>query len=436
MTISDAAVESAVDDISDLLDKRIGLRPEATLRGRLRRSLRDEVTARGGDLAGYIASLARSSDLMQSLVNRVTVQESGFFRHPDHFEVLAEHVLPAFDEPVTIWSAGCANGQEAYSLAMLMSEQRVQGSVIATDLSTTALTRTKAGLYTTREITGISAARREKYVTKEGPDWRMSPAVRALVTATRHNLASDLPSYVGKCQVVFCRNVLIYFSPEHATAFLDKLADALPPGAILFVGSAETLWQVSDRFKAMRIGDSFVYHLHEGSRSSPGREAPPLRKATVALKAAPLREATEARKPAPLRKATAPRKPTPAREATPSGPARASTQGAVFTNATDVFQPVLLASAGQQALSLGDSSAAVVAFRKWVYLTPDDPLASFYLGLALEAGGHLQSAQRSFGVALGVLREGGPTLGAEIALEGYAPEELLRLLETKLGRTA
>jgi hypothetical protein len=92
---------------------------------------------------------------------------------------------------------------------------------------------------------------------------------------------------------------------------------------------------------------------------------------------------------------------------------------------------VKLASAGQQALALGDSGAAVVAFRKWVYLTPDDPLASFHLGLALEAGGHTTAAQRAYAVSLGVFLDGGPTLGAEVALEGYAPAELLRLLETK-----
>jgi chemotaxis methyl-accepting protein methylase len=429
VSASDAAVEAAVDEISALLDQRIGLRPEPTLRGRLSRSLRDEVSAHGDDLDAYIESLSRSSDMLQSLVNRVTVQESGFFRHPDHFVILAEQVLPSLTGPVTIWSAGCANGQEAYSLAMVLEEQGVRGSVVATDLSTRALARTQSALYATREITGISAERRARHLTAEGPDWRMNPSVRARVSVARHNLARDLPAHVGHCQVVMCRNVLIYFSPEHARAFLDKLAAAMPPGGYLFLGSAETLWQVTDRFKAVRLGSSFVHRREEDIAA----QKPKVSRSRTALDASKSRQSVARTPPlAPVRTAAVASAVEPGRVRSKAWlKARAN-----HVDASDVFQPVVLASAGQQALSLGDTAGAVVAFRKWVYLTPDDPLASFHLGLALEAGGHTRSAQRSFGVALDILRDGGTTLGAEIALEGYAPKELLRMLEKKQGRHA
>ena len=136
------AIEAAIGQVGELLIGEIGLRPESSLRGRLRRSIRDEVSAHGGDLDGYVRSLSQDGERLQNLVNRVTVQESGFFRHPEHFDVLTEHVLPHVDQPVTIWSAGCANGQEAYSLAMLLEEQGIRGSIVATDLSTAALART------------------------------------------------------------------------------------------------------------------------------------------------------------------------------------------------------------------------------------------------------------------------------------------------------
>jgi len=246
--IADDGIEAAVDRLSELLDLQIGLRPETTLRGRLRRCLRDEVSVRGGDLDAYLRALAGSDHLLQSLVNRVTVQESAFFRHPDHFEVLANDILPGLDPPVTIWSAGCANGQEAYSLAMVLEEQGVQGSVVATDLSTTALARTTAARYSSREIAALSASRIARHLTRDGDAWEVKRSLRSRVTTLRHNLITDLPGHVGVCQVVFCRNVLIYFSPEHAKAFLDRLAGALAPGAFLILGSAESLWQVTDRF--------------------------------------------------------------------------------------------------------------------------------------------------------------------------------------------
>ncbi len=167
MTSPDA-VEAAVDRVAAWLDDQIGLRPEPTLRGRLRRSIRDEVVDPDGDLDEYLHTLGRGSNALQSLINRVTVQESGFFRHPDHFEVLAGNVLPDLSGPVTIWSAGCANGQEAYSLAMLLEENQTPGSVLATDVSTAALSRTAAARYTPREILGISSSRRSRHVTLDG----------------------------------------------------------------------------------------------------------------------------------------------------------------------------------------------------------------------------------------------------------------------------
>jgi chemotaxis protein methyltransferase CheR len=165
----DAALEAAVDEVAGLLNTRIGLRPEPILRGRLRRALRDEALAHGHDPQAHVSILRSQQDALQRLLNRVTVQETGFFRHPEHFEVLARDVLPGLPEPVTIWSAGCANGQEAYGLAMVLEEQRVAGSVIATDLSTTALHRTAAVCYSAREVTGLSPARIARHLTATAP---------------------------------------------------------------------------------------------------------------------------------------------------------------------------------------------------------------------------------------------------------------------------
>jgi chemotaxis protein methyltransferase CheR len=403
--IADDAIEAAVDRLSEMLDLQIGLRPETTLRGRLRRGLRDEVSVHGGDLDAYIRTLAGSDHLLQSLVNRVTVQESAFFRHPDHFEVLANDILPGLVPPVTIWSAGCANGQEAYSLAMVLEEQGVQGSVVATDLSTTALARTTAARYSTREVAGLSAPRIARHLTRDGDAWEVNPSLRSRVTTLRHNLITDLPGHVDVCQVVFCRNVLIYFSPEHAKTFLDRLAGALAPGAHLILGSAESLWQVTDRFQAVRLGDSFAHRRRDRAgaapttpQETPRRQVP---RPTSRARLVPVALPRPRPQPAPVLSSWIP-------------------------------ETALIVEAGQDALAEGDHAAAVVAFRKWVYLAPDDPLAPLHLGLALEAGGHGTAAQRAFGVARAVTLQVGSER-AEVALEGYKAQELLRLLDTKQG---
>ncbi|MDT5002491.1 MAG: chemotaxis protein methyltransferase CheR, partial [Mycobacterium sp.] len=123
------AMENITDRVAELLCQRVGLRADPTLRVRLRRAVRDEATVHEQDLDTYFDTLVSGGEALQGLLNRVTVQETAFFRHPQHFEVLVRDVLPTLPRPVTIWSAGCANGQEAFSLSMLLEEQGVDGRV-------------------------------------------------------------------------------------------------------------------------------------------------------------------------------------------------------------------------------------------------------------------------------------------------------------------
>jgi chemotaxis methyl-accepting protein methylase len=400
------AAEAAVRRVETLLTQRIGLRPEGTLRGRLRRCVLDGAARQGNGLDAYVQSLSRDAAALQELVNRVTVQESGFFRHPDHFAILAEEILPDVDQPVTVWSAACANGQEAYSLAMVMEEQAIRGSVVATDLSTAALGRTEAAWYSAREADGISAGRRVSHLVEQGRGWQMGDRVHSRVTTRRHNLIDALPGHVGSCQVVFCRNVLIYLSAEHARDFLDRLADSMSPGAYLFLGASESLWHVSERFQAVRLGRSFVYRRREAAlavrRAEPRPEPRP---ASVPHRAAPIALPRESARP------------------------EAATR-MVDEAAGDTALTATLAETGRVALAAGDTAAAIVAFRKWVYLAPHDAVGALHLGLALEAGGHTKSARRAFGVAKSVLLETGPA-SMESALKGFAMEELIKLLDTK-----
>jgi chemotaxis protein methyltransferase CheR len=409
MTAIDGA-EAILDRAAWLLHRDLGLRPDPAMLGRLRRCLRDEAAVRQQEPDAYFDTLIADRAARQSLFDRVTVQETSFFRHPGQFEALARHVLPNLADPVTIWSAGCANGQEAYSLAMVLDDHGAQGTVIATDVSTRALQRTAAAHYLSRELTGLSNARRTRHLVGGPDDWTIRQAVRDRVTVQHHNLVTDaLPDHLARSQVVFCRNVLIYFSSEQAAAFLKRLAGQLRAGAFLFLGYAETIWQVTDLFEPVRIGDSFEYHR---------------------------------RRPQPIVAAPAPGRPVrPAgllgRPARPPGKAPRVRRPVKHVAADDTLSPATvegqgleLARAGQAAAADRDYPTAIAAFRKCVYLAPDEPMGHVHLGLALEASGDRVSAGRAFLAARAALNRCQPSDVVE-ALGGYRMEELMALLDSK-----
>jgi chemotaxis protein methyltransferase CheR len=389
----DSALERAVDSVAELLRARVGLRPEPTVRARLRRCVRDEANALGSGLDAFAYEARSNPEVYQSLLNRVTVQETSFFRHPEQFALLADAILPALQQPVTIWSAGCANGQEAFSLAMVLEEAGIDGRVIATDVSTSALARTAAGRYTEREVAGLSEQRVARHLRPTGTGWQINDSIQRRVTVLRHNLIDPLPAQVRSAQVVFCRNVLIYFSPDHARVFLTNLVDQLPEAA-LFLGSAESIWTLSDRFDAIHAGGAFLHRRRAETSPNP--------------------RPTETRsQPAPVQRWRRTRSAGPKQAAMPAHDEAAA-----------------LARTGQHALAGGDCLAAIVDFRKRAFLAPDDPFAHLHLALALEAAGDERAAQRAYAAARRALLASDPTQ-VEYATEGYAGAELIRLLDSK-----
>ncbi|MCU1658358.1 MAG: hypothetical protein JWO57_3014, partial [Pseudonocardiales bacterium] len=380
------------------------------VRARLRRSIRDDVAAHGLDPDRYLHEVATRDQVLQGLLNRVTVQETSFFRHPEHFSALADDILPNLAGPVTLWSAGCANGQEAYSLAMILDELGVDGSVIATDVSTSALERTTAGRYADRELAGLSRERIGRHLDETADGWQIKPHLRDRVRIARHNLLDPVPQQAASSQVVFCRNVLIYFSATHMRGFLDRVADALPHDGTLFLGAAESVWQVSDRFETIGTGDTFLYRTSK--RASTGPHAAPVvrplapRRSRGPAHADPVTSIRQGRLPA-----------SAARRLEATDPISPSTSTAAAAAQAD---------AGQRAMAAGDHDAAITAFRRCIYLGPGDPIAHLNLGLAFDAAGREPAARRAYAVARRVLLDADPS---GIAGDGYEPAELLKLLD-------
>jgi chemotaxis protein methyltransferase CheR len=358
------------------LGRAIGLRPEAAMRGRLERCLQDAAAAAGAGVIDFARRLAGNGPELQLLCDLVTVQETWFFREPAQFEALAAHLrAECADRPVTVWSAGCANGQEAYSLAMVLAASPLSSwRVVATDISSRALARTAAGRYTERELRGLDPELRERHLHPVDGGYEVSAALRENVEVRRHSLTGDSPPGAPGCfDAIFCRNVLIYLQEHEATALLARFAAHLLPGQVLFLASSDAGGTVLPGFEAVRRGDAFVHRRRSGHDSI--RIPAPAHSATVPRRAT----ATRARRHRPVTAATVRPAPAPL--------------------------PTLaeLLADGERAAAAGDLAAAARAFRQAAFLAPDHSAAHASLGLVLEAAGDGGAAARAFMAARAAL---------------------------------
>ena len=198
--------------------------------------------------------------LIREIVEAMTTNESFFFRDMKPFESFRARMLPKLREArltsrtLRIWSAACSHGQEAYSLAMLLDEQRPlfdgwRVEIVATDIAEQVMARAKEGLYSQFEVQrGLPIKMLTKHFAKEGDNWRLSPAIRSMVSFRAFNLLED-PKLLGRFDVVFCRNVLIYFDPPTKARVLSGIARQLAPDGFLVLGAAETVLGVTDALR-------------------------------------------------------------------------------------------------------------------------------------------------------------------------------------------
>jgi len=230
--------------------------------------------ARRWKLAGFddlVKSLRSKPDeaLIRDVVEAMTTNESFFFRDIKPFDQFKELVLPAMlknrtgQRRLRIWSAACSSGQEPYSLAMILSEMAAQLAgwtieIVATDLSSEILARAKEGVYSQFEVQrGLPVTLLVKYFVQSGDRWQISPKIRSMVDYREFNLLTD-PTVLGRFDVVYCRNVLIYFDQDTKAKVLDRIANLMPEDGFLFLGGAETVLGLTERFKLIN-GQRGVY---------------------------------------------------------------------------------------------------------------------------------------------------------------------------------
>jgi chemotaxis protein methyltransferase CheR len=216
-----------------------------------------------------------SPESTRQIVEALTTNETSWFRDGDPFTTLTSTVLPALlgargpNERLHVWSAACSSGQEPYTIAMLLEDalpnaaQRV--SITATDLSREMVERTRAGRFSQLEVNrGLPAPMLVRHFTRAGNEWEVAPALRRMVTATECNLAAPLPR-MGPFDVVYLRNVLIYFDLSTKQAILRRVRELMRPDGWLFLGAAETTLGVDDSWERVVLGRSSAYRPLKGA---------------------------------------------------------------------------------------------------------------------------------------------------------------------------
>ena len=210
-------------------------------------------------LSELVAGLkrGRDCDLEQAVVEAMTTNETYFFRDRTPFDLLRDVLLPRLVDSrsssrrLRIWCAAASTGQEPYSVAMIVREAsaRLKGwqvEILATDLSSEVLEKARAGLYSQFEVQrGLPIQLLVKHFTQVGAQWQISPQVRAMVDFRPLNLIRDF-SALGTFDIVYCRNVLIYFDGPTKADVLNRLASALAPDGALLLGAAETVIGLTD----------------------------------------------------------------------------------------------------------------------------------------------------------------------------------------------
>jgi chemotaxis protein methyltransferase CheR len=269
-----AAMTCSVEDfefVRRLLRERsaIAIEPgkEYLVEARLAPLARREGLASVADLVRVLRSGA--SRLTTAVVEAMTTNETSFFRDIHPFEALRTEVIPRIlsangGSRLAMWSAAAATGQEAYSLALLVREHfrhLTNVTILGTDLSQGVLDRARSGRFTQLEVNrGLPASLLVRYFAQDGVEWQIDDTVRRMVTFRQANLAQPLIG-IPPMDVIFLRNVLIYFDAATKRKVLAEIARVLRPGGFLFLGGPETTYGIDPSYERFQVGRTVCYQL-------------------------------------------------------------------------------------------------------------------------------------------------------------------------------
>jgi chemotaxis protein methyltransferase CheR len=422
-----------IETIAALVEAQSGLRfvggRRSELASKTARAFADSGCA---SWAAYLDDLGRSptSPMLDRLIRVLTVGETYFFRHRAYFDLLEREIVPRLiaerrqTRKLRIWSAGCATGEEAYSLAIMVRRllpdaESWDVSILGTDLNTAFLARAREGRYGAWSLRGADAVFTAAYFTPEGGRFRIKPWVAQMVHFAPLNLAEPVyPSPANgtsQLDLIFCRNVLIYLGPELARQVVARLRAALVPGGWLVVGPSDPQPGLLAGFERYGDAHAFAYRRVEEPHASV-RTAPstPLLPPAPPPPAPPI-PAPRAAGPGESSRPAAPSRPP--RRAHPAAPAPAPIDApAPPTDASDAAHWVALWEAARAATSEGQLDAAEAACRRAIDARPPRPEPYYLLGVLQQARGDDDAAGAAFRQALYVDRTFVPAILAQATI--------------------
>jgi chemotaxis protein methyltransferase CheR len=263
--------EHELSEIRMLIEERTGIHFDASrerfFSTRVREHLRERGFSRGTEM---LRAVRKTNVEYEALLEKLLTQETSFFRYPAVFEAFEKHVLPELHvkkfwrnpRTLRIWSAGCSTGEEPYSIAVTVLDtlsfaDAWEVEILATDVGRQALKIAERGIYSGRSIASANERQLATHFNAVNGGHQVKPRLRKIVSFAQMNLAS--PVYVGRMDLIFCMNVLIYFSEERRQALVQRFYDALEPGGYLFLGHSESISKMPVKFQAIVLGDCIMY---------------------------------------------------------------------------------------------------------------------------------------------------------------------------------
>jgi chemotaxis protein methyltransferase CheR len=263
--------EHELSEIRMLIEERTSIRfdesRERFFSTRVREHMLRKGHARGIDL---LRAIKKTNFDFQELLESLLTQETCFFRYPGVFEAFEKRVLPELHvrkfwknpRSLRIWSAGCSTGEEPYSIAVTVSDalsfaDAWNVEILATDIGRQALAIAERGIYAGRSIASVSEAQLAAHFQPADGGSEVRPRLRKMINFVQMNLTNSV--YVGKMDVIFCMNVMIYFSEQRRRELVQHFYSVLEPGGYLFLGHSESISKMPVKFQAIVLNDCILY---------------------------------------------------------------------------------------------------------------------------------------------------------------------------------
>jgi chemotaxis protein methyltransferase CheR len=263
--------EHELSEIRMLIEERTGICFDQSRERFFVGRVREHLLARGFERGTDLLRAARKANVeYEALLERLLTQETTFFRYPAVYEAFQKRALPELHikkfwktpRTLRIWSAGCSTGEEPYSIAITIADALTFADawnveILASDVGRLALKHAETAIYSGRSLSGVSEKQLAAHFSPVEGGQQVKPRLRKMVTFTQLNLASAV--YVGRMDVIFCMNVLIYFSEERRRSLVQRFYDTLEPGGYLFLGHSESISKMPVKFQAIVLNDCILY---------------------------------------------------------------------------------------------------------------------------------------------------------------------------------